>query len=178
MDRISTHPPDIEEALRNPANEQAYSGDYNRLLTERVMSAVGDVLKEDSKKDETEQELRSLLEGEDGSMVLEGRVVKALSESGLLRVASITGRTDVDAKNGWVERQRMPEWEKQVGHEVWGVVEQYYVELPKDEGQAPVTTRLVLEAKQQKLEGVRNRYGGDMWGDIDYNKWTLSRTSY
>jgi len=139
---------------------------------------VEEILKDDPKKDEKEDEMRPLVEGEDGSMIVEGKIVKALYEAGLLRVRSVIARNDVDPKDGWVQHMTTPEgWSGPNSRPMSGVVEEYYVELPKNEGDAPVTTRLELEAKQQKLEGVKNRYGGDMWGDIDYNKWTLSRTS-
>jgi len=170
--------PDIEEALRNPVNEHAYRNNYNRLLTERVILAIKDTLKDNPKKEEKEKELRSLLEGNNGSTTLEGNMVKALSEAGLLRIASITSRGDIDSKGGWFEKKRMTEWEKDLGHELWGVVEKYWVELPGSEAQPPVTTNLLLEAKQQKIENAKNIYGGDLWGDIDYNKWTLARISY
>lgn len=173
-------PPDIETSLRNPINEHGYRNRYNKVLSERAMSVILDVLVDDPNKETKEKTLRSLFEGENGSTIIEGNTVKALSEAGLLKVRSVTGRKDSDMENenGWWERKRMKEWEKERGHEMWGVVEEYWVELPGKEADAPVTTQLKLAAKQLPLKGETNRYGGPMYGEVDYNKWTLTRTAY
>jgi len=165
-------PPDIEDSLRNPQNEHGYRADYFNVLAGRAMSAVGELVKDNPDR---EKELLSLFEGREGETIVEGNMVKALSEAGLLRVNSITGnrKSDMEGKGGWFEWQRMKQWEKEGGPEIFGVVERYWVELPSEEAQAPVTKEIALEVRQQKLEGETNRYGGTMWGDKDYDKWTL-----
>jgi len=176
---MDLQPPDIEDSLRNPQNEFAYREDYNKLLAERVMTVVSDVLKDDPNKGDKVDAIQPLVEGEGGSVIVEGKIVKTLYEAGLLRVRSVIARKGVDPKDGWVQQMTTPAgWSGPNSLPMSGVVEEYYVELPKGEGEPPVTTRLKLEAKQQKLKGVKNRYGGGMWGDIDYNKWTLTRSSY
>jgi hypothetical protein len=173
MDRLQASPPDIEEALRNPANEYAYREAYNKRLAERAMSAIDSAL--EGKGDQKEI-LRLLFEGNESSTIVDGKVAKALSEAGMLRISEIVSEKPPENK-GWFEKSRMEEWEKQVGHEVWGVVRKYYIQLPEKEAEPPVTSEVVLEVRQPKLEGVENRYGGPMWGDIDYDKWTIARTS-
>jgi hypothetical protein len=175
---MPVEPPDIEEALRNPANEQAYKGDYNKALSERALPVIEETLKEDPTKDATLEVIKPLFEGQQGTVIVQGKVVKALSEAGLLRVRSVIARKGVDPKDGWVQHMTTPEgWSGPNSQPMEGIVEEYFVELPESERSAPITTRLKLEAKQQKLKGEKNRYGGDMWGDIDYNKWTLTRSS-
>lgn len=169
-----TGAPDIETALRNPQAEYSYRDNYNKLLTEKAVASVNDVLANDPQK---QNELRKLFEGEDGSTIIEGEVVKTLSEAGLLKIRAIRAGGNAEGQTGWFEKARMKEWEKDLGHEVWGVVDKYSVELPEGEASAPVTTSLSLEVKQEVLEGQKNRYGGPMWGEVNFDRWTLTRKS-
>ena len=45
-----TGAPDIETALRNPQAEYSYRGDYNKLLTDKAMMSINDVLADDPQK--------------------------------------------------------------------------------------------------------------------------------
>lgn len=165
-------PPDIEEALRNPANEGGYRADYFRVLAARAMPVISNLVKDNP---DQEAQLRSILEGHEGSAIVNGQVTKALAESGLLRLRGVVcyRPEDMEGKDGWFEWKTIKGGERDDG-EYTGIVEQYFVELPASEAQAPVSREIRLEVKQEQLAGQRNRYGGPMWGDYNYDRWTLS----
>ena len=151
--------PDIETSLRNPLNEANYRREYNNTLKERAMTVIEPIL---SKEEESKKEiLEAILGGADGSTEVKAEVTKALSEAGLLKIRTITAAVQ-EISSGWAEKAELGEGFSNK----YGIVNEYWVELPKEESQSPVTTKLKLSAG--KIERSLDR---------DYTRWTLTRST-
>ncbi len=162
--------PNIDDSLRNPANEAWYVAEYFQKLANQAMPVLSELVKDDPEK---EALIRSILEGKEGSTIVSGQVAKALAESGLLKAQAVVRHQpeELTGKTGWFE------WKTDNGGNgnepgYSGVVESYKVVLPESAGQAPVTKTVRLEVQQPKIDSSTDPQGRS-WGDINYDKWTL-----
>ena len=151
--------PDIETSLRDPLNEANYRREYNNMLKERAMTVIEPVL---GKEEESKKEiLEAILGGASGSTEVKAEVTKALSEAGLLRIWTIEAAVQ-EISSGWAEKAELG---KGFSNK-YGIVSEYWVELPKEEVKSPVTTKLKLSAG--KIERSLDR---------DYTRWILTRST-
>ncbi len=162
--------PDIEDSLRNPANEAWYVADYFQVLAIKAMPVLSELVKDDPEK---EAQIRAILGGQEGSTIVSGQVAKALAESGLLKAREVFRAQPEDMANitGWFE------WKTESGGNgnepgYNGVVDSYNVVLPESVGRAPVTRVVRLEVRQPQIDPQADPQGRS-WGEKNYDKWTL-----